>query len=224
MNRSEPSKPSRSAFSLVELLVVIGIIGVLAALLLPALASAKRRAQQIQCVSNLHQMGLALSEYLGEQHFYPWPSGFGGIAGELGQLGTNHWNIGIWRCPSARWRIRGPFMASYGYNAFGVASVGNLSNALGLVSYTPIPESQVAAPSEMIAAGDGFTGGVYLRRSPVSTLLRYGNTLARHQGKANALFCDGHGESPQLGFMFEDSSDQALVRWNRDHLPHRDRL
>jgi hypothetical protein len=31
-------------------------------------------------------------------------------------------------------------------------------------------------------------------------------------------------ESPTLKFLFEDTSDAALVRWNRDHLPHRDRL
>ena len=47
---------------------------------------------------------------------------------------------------------------------------------------------------------------------------------ARHQGKANVVFCDGHVESPALKFLFEDTSDAALVRWNRDHLPHREKL
>jgi len=49
----------RRAFTLLELLVVIAIIAILAALLLPALASAKRRAQQIQCLSNVKQLTLA---------------------------------------------------------------------------------------------------------------------------------------------------------------------
>jgi prepilin-type processing-associated H-X9-DG protein/prepilin-type N-terminal cleavage/methylation domain-containing protein len=45
---------------------------------------------------------------------------------------------------------------------------------------------------------------------------------SRHQGKANVVFCDGHVESLPLQFLFEDTSDEALSRWNRDHLPHRE--
>jgi prepilin-type processing-associated H-X9-DG protein len=43
-------------------------------------------------------------------------------------------------------------------------------------------------------------------------------------GKANVVFCDGHVESPPLQFLFADTSDAALSRWNRDHQPHRERL
>jgi len=44
------------------------------------------------------------------------------------------------------------------------------------------------------------------------------------KGKANVVFCDGHVESPTLQFLFEDTSDASLSRWNRDHLPHREKL
>ena len=57
------STSRRTAFSLIELLVVIAIISILAALLFPVFARAKEAAKKSACLSNLRQIGVALSLY-----------------------------------------------------------------------------------------------------------------------------------------------------------------
>jgi prepilin-type processing-associated H-X9-DG protein/prepilin-type N-terminal cleavage/methylation domain-containing protein len=256
------------AFTLVELLVVIAIIAILAALLLAAVSTAKAKAQKIQCVNNLHQLGLTLQQFVSDNQVYPlgvnskyskggypehqtaWETALQNILSRKdpihGRQAIVALETGIWHCPAAERPtifpedIRYP---SYGYNAYGDSTKLN-SFGLGGHYYwldgpdksmsPPVKESEIATPSEMMAIGDGFVGGngaitdarFFFSRdySATNYLGSTARAQARHQGKANVVFCDGHVESPTLQFLFEDTSDAALVRWNRDHLPHREKL
>ena len=160
---------------------------------------------------------------------------------------TSFWIKGVWLCPGVQYKgSLGSSFLSYGYNAFGI---GFNLDSLGLggrygykhvmqdpyvpVVKPPINESEIVSPSEMMAIGDGFEGngsqifsgrGFLWRNVSGAGFRDTAITITRHQGKANVVFCDGHVESPTLPFLFADTSDAALARWNRDHLPHREKL
>lgn len=107
----------RSGFTLIELLVVIAIIAILAAILFPVFAAARKAAHESKCVSNLRQIGGALSLYLqNSDDRYPagfayWPYSTTPLVGEcdaespsavgLARLLLPYTkNTDIWRCPS----------------------------------------------------------------------------------------------------------------------------
>ena len=85
----------------------------------------------------------------------------------------------------------------------------------------PVKESGVAQPGAMMAIGDSFLGGGFIVRNLLEETVF---APMWHDGKANVLFCDGHVESPTLDYLFVNTNNAALVRWNRDHQPHRDHL
>jgi prepilin-type processing-associated H-X9-DG protein len=91
----------------------------------------------------------------------------------------------------------------------------------------------IVNPSEMMAIGDGLHGnateifsgqGILWRHDSYTGFFSTRSANARHQGKANVVFCDGHVESPTLKFLFEDTSDAALVQCNIDNGHATDKL
>jgi prepilin-type processing-associated H-X9-DG protein len=173
---------------------------------------------------------------------------------DISKPATNDFDEGVWLCPSAPRYWQSPYenevAKSYAYNAWGVLPQNkiygptgfpngySITNALGLYGhpvpgatffprfhgFAPVQESEVTVPADMMAIGDSILGSTRFDRYDMLTPTRIGRAMARHQGRINVLFCDGHVETPTLKYVFEDTNDTALVRWNRDHQPHRDNL
>jgi prepilin-type N-terminal cleavage/methylation domain-containing protein/prepilin-type processing-associated H-X9-DG protein len=185
---------SRHGFTLIELLVVVAIISILAAILFPVFASAREKARQITCASNLDQISLAATMYVQDnnetwpvaQHEYPngviqyWAclrETNGTFDLSEGLLQPYEKNTQILKCPS--WIGKAEFGDGngYGYNWGYLGSdlyvdpaspdycnYANWPNAPALGH--PATESDLLKPSDTVAFADaGFYTGTAMNET-----------------------------------------------------------
>jgi prepilin-type N-terminal cleavage/methylation domain-containing protein len=156
----------RRAFTLIELLVVIAIIAILAALLLPTLSRAKERGRTAACLSNLHQVGVALQIYVDENHNH-MPVMYDRTTNAVGtnvlpsvdlvltnQLGSPN----ILRCPSDYKMIFELTSSSYSWNV--LLNGQDASNPKPFGSPSPVDKVPVFFDKEAFHAANGPNHGI----------------------------------------------------------------
>lgn len=187
----------KNGFTLVELLIVIAVISILAAMLLPAINTAREKAQQTKCLSNLKQLGLSIMLFLqdNEDRFPSQGSTPDPVTIQWDeQLYPYYGNVSLLKCPKDNLlRTGGNSPRSYGYNPY--LCNYSASSTYGNQSGTGVKLSQVKNPSGTICLMELRQGLASWQNA------YYGNDTYSiynwtdsdwHRAGGNYLFTDGH--------------------------------
>ena len=218
-------------FTLIELLIVIAVIVILAALLLPVFQSARTRAYQTQCASNLRQIGLGLILYEqendeklmpGQKLALPDPVTGNDYAGWAGACSQYVRAEPVFVCPTDGTQQ----IVVGGETRYPLTYFMNL-NLSGKVTPDGLPLSALTAPANTVlvseSTGGGWSAETARLDNPGETDSIFANDFVsivapganRHQGGRNFLLADGHvkwirPETVSTGSVMVAVSPEAL--------------
>lgn len=212
------SRRAPRGFTLIELLVVIAIIAILAAILFPVFATARERARQTSCLSNVKQLGLGMMQYVQDYDgIYPTSMGrpgenygcaepnscwveYGGWANYLTPYVKSHQ---VFACPSSEAPLY----------IWGASQAGSLRtthptgvtyiyrrglNVAPVTAGFPISEAAIPSPSRvfMLYEFSSWHGG-----APTATVQNCHDAATFAKIAINAVFMDGHAKLTRQGQM-----------------------
>ena len=173
---------TRAGFSLIELLLVIVIIAMLAAMISPATAAIRKRADTTACANNLRQIGVAVQLYVNDNEnrypkietdplkdaVYEDQEGVGGMLETLGKYGLTEDTL---KCPADMQREQ-PAHGTYGLS----------------YEWRPMVDGESRTAPSMVGRGGAMTVNP-------SRLRQVTDFFPVHSGRRNLLFADGHVRS-----------------------------